>query len=123
MRLALLLLLQASSVLQQPDSLLMRRVDSVFAQWNHANTPGCALGVDRGGTPLLRRAYGLANLETGTPWTIGTLSESGSVAKQFVAGAIVLLARDGAFTLDDDITRWIPEAKGLDRKSTRLNSS
>ena len=121
MRLALLLLLQASSVLQQPDSLLTRRVDSVFAQWNHPNTPGCALGVDRAGTPLLRRVYGLANLETGTPWSIGTLSESGSVAKQFVAGAIVLLARDGAFTLDDDITRWIPEAKGFGKKITIRN--
>src|ERR1044071_3185142 len=121
MRLALLLLLQASSVLQQPDSLLTRRVDSVFAQWNHPNTPGCALGVDRAGTPLLRRVYGLANLETGTPWTIGTLSESGSGAKQFVAGAIVLLARDGAFTLDDDITRWIPEAKGFGKKITIRN--
>jgi len=121
MRLALLLLLQAGSAMQQTDSLLLPRVDSVFAQWNHPNTPGCAIGVDRGGMPLLRRAYGMANLETATPWTIGTLSESGSVAKQFVAGAIVLLARDGAFTLDDDITRWIPEAKGFGKKITIRN--
>ncbi len=121
MRLALLLLLQATSAAPQPDSLLLTRVDSVFALWNRPNSPGCALGVDRGGVALLRRAYGLANLETGTPWTVGTLSESGSVAKQFVAGAIVLLARDGGFTLDDDITRWIPEAKGFGKKITIRN--
>ena len=121
MRLALLLLLQVGSAPQQTDSLLLGRVDSVFAQWSHPNSPGCAIGVDRGGMPLLRRAYGMANLETATPWTIGTLSESGSVAKQFVAGAIVLLARDGAFTLDDDITRWIPEAKGFGKKITIRN--
>ena len=106
---------------QQSDSALVRRVDSVFAPWNHTNTPGCAVGVDRGGTPLLRRAYGMANLETGTPWTAGTLSESGSVAKQFTAAGIVLLARDGVFTLDDDIARWIPEVRGFGKKITIRN--
>jgi CubicO group peptidase (beta-lactamase class C family) len=105
----------------QSDSVLVRRVDSVFAAWNHTNTPGCAVGVDRSGAPLLRRAYGMANLETGTPWTVGTLSESGSVAKQFTAAGIVLLARDGVFTLDDDIARWIPEVRGFGKKITIRN--
>ena len=103
---------------QGADTTLLRRVDSVFAQWSSTASPGCAVGVDRAGQPLLRRAYGMANLESGTPWTLGTLSESGSVAKQFTATAIVLLARDGALSLDDDIGRWIPEARGLGRKIT-----
>jgi len=68
--------------------------------------------------PLLRRAYGMANLETGTPWTTNTISESGSVAKQFTAAAVVLLARDGVLSLDDDIVRWIPEVKGFGKKIT-----
>ena len=105
----------------QSDSALVRQVDSVFATWNHTNTPGCAVGVDRGGTALLRRAYGMANLETGTPWTVGTLSESGSVAKQFTAAGIVLLAQDGVLSLDDDIARWIPEVRGFGRKITIRN--
>ena len=103
---------------QNVDSVLVRRVDSVFAAWSGNATPGCAVGVDRVGAPLIRRAYGLMNLETGTPWTMATLSESGSVAKQFTAAGIVLLARDGVFSLDDDISRWIPEVKGLGRKIT-----
>ena len=103
---------------QAADSVLMRRVDSVFVAWSRTSTPGCAVGVDTGGVPLLRRAYGMANLETATPWTVGTISESGSVAKQFTATALVLLARDGVLSLDDDITRWIPEAKGVGRKIT-----
>lgn len=101
---------------QGPDTALVRRVDSVFVQWSGAGTPGCAVGVDRGGAPLLRRAYGLANLETGTPWTIGTISESGSTAKQFTAAGIVLLALDGTLKLDDDISRWIPEVRGLGKR-------
>ena len=103
---------------QAADSVLMRRVDSVFVAWSRTSTPGCAVGVDTGGVPLFRRAYGMANLETATPWTVGTISESGSVGKQFTATALVLLARDGVLSLDDDITRWIPEAKGVGRKIT-----
>jgi len=103
---------------QRVDSALIRGVDSIFAPWSRTTTPGCAVGVDKGGAPLLRRAYGMANLETGTPWTTGTISESGSVAKQFTATAIVLLARDGVLSLEDDITKWIPEVKGFGKKIT-----
>ena len=60
----------------------------------------------------------MANLETGTPWTVETLSESGSVAKQFTAAGIVLLARDGVLSLEDDISRWIPEVRGIGKKIT-----
>jgi len=100
------------------DARLLLAVDSIFAPWSRTTTPGCAVGVDKGGMPLLRRAYGMANLETGTPWTTNTISESGSVAKQFTAAAVVLLARDGVLSLEDDITKWIPEVKGFGRKIT-----
>ena len=103
---------------QGADAALIRGVDSIFAPWSRTTTPGCAVGVDRAGAPLLRRAYGMANLETGTPWTTNTISESGSVAKQFVAAALVLLAQDGVLTLEDDIAKWIPEVKGFGRTIT-----
>ena len=99
---------------QSTDSTLTRRVDSVFATFARTNTPGCAVGIDRGGSPLLRRAYGMANLETGTVFTTNTISESGSVAKQFVAASLVLLALDGKLLLDDDIVKWIPEVASRD---------
>jgi CubicO group peptidase (beta-lactamase class C family) len=103
---------------QRADAAMLRRVDSVFAPFSLTSTPGCAVGVDRGGTPVVRRAYGMADLEAGAPFRVGTISESGSVAKQFTAAALVLLARDGVLSLDDDITRWVPEAKGFGRRIT-----
>ncbi len=104
---------------QVMDSAALRRgADSVFAPWSRTTTPGCAVGVDRNGVPMLRRAYGMANLETGTAWTTGTISESGSVAKQFTAAGLVLLAMDGVLKLDDDISRWIPEVKGFGKVIT-----
>ncbi len=97
---------------------LERRVDSVFTAFNRTSTPGCAVGVDRDGAPLVRRAYGMANLEAGTPWAVNTISESGSVAKQFLAAALVLLARDGVLALDDDIGKWVPEVRGVGARIT-----
>ncbi len=107
-----------AATVQVADLALLRGVDSIFAPWSRTTTPGCAVGVDKGGIPLLRRAYGMANLETGTPWSTNTISESGSVAKQFTAAAVVLLARDGVLSLDDDIVKWIPEVKGFGKTIT-----
>jgi CubicO group peptidase (beta-lactamase class C family) len=113
-----MLALTLLALVQAPDSALIPRIDSLFLPLNRTTTPGCAVGVDQAGVPTVRRAYGMANLETGTPWTPNTISESGSVAKQFTATGLILLARDGKLTLDDDITRWIPEARGFGKKIT-----
>jgi CubicO group peptidase (beta-lactamase class C family) len=58
---------------------------------------------------VYERGYGSANLEYGVPITPATIFESGSVAKQFTASAIVLLAQDGKLGLDDDVRKYIPE--------------
>ncbi len=115
---ALIVVTNATLAAQRPDAALLPRVDSVFAAWSRTSTPGCAVGVDRAGSPLVRRAYGMANLESGAPFTVSTISESGSVAKQFTAASLVLLARDGVLSLDDDISKWIPEVKGIGKRIT-----
>ncbi|MEZ4455057.1 MAG: serine hydrolase domain-containing protein [Gemmatimonadales bacterium] len=85
------------------------RIDQVFARFNHTDTPGCVVGLDRGGIPLYRRAYGMADLQSGSPLTVESVGESGSVAKQFTAGAVVLLALEGRLDLDDPVRKHIPE--------------
>jgi CubicO group peptidase (beta-lactamase class C family) len=92
--------------------------DSVFARWNSTQSPGCAVGVARDGKTLLTRGYGMANLETGTPITGETILESGSVAKQFTATAVVLLAMDGKLNLDDPVRKYIPELPEYDKPIT-----
>jgi CubicO group peptidase (beta-lactamase class C family) len=83
--------------------------DRIFAQFNSTHTPGCAVGVRQNGRDLLRRGYGMANLESGTPILATTILESGSVAKQFTAAAILLLVKDGKLSLDDAVRKHIPE--------------
>jgi CubicO group peptidase (beta-lactamase class C family) len=97
----------AAPAAAQPD--YTARVDSFFSAWNNAESPGCAVGVSQNGRTVLSRAYGEANLEHDIPNTPATIFEAGSVSKQFTAAAIVLLARQGKLSLDDDIRRYIPE--------------
>lgn len=84
-------------------------VSRIFAPWNAHETPGCAVGVALGGSTVLSTAYGMADLEHTVPNRSATIFEAGSVSKQVTAGAIVLLALDGALSLDDDIRRYVPE--------------
>lgn len=70
---------------------------------------GCVAGVALPGAPPVIVARGQADLEHAAPLTPTTIIETGSLAKQFTAAAIVLLVQDGKLSLDDDIRRFLPE--------------
>lgn len=71
--------------------------------------PGCSVGVTVPGAPVLIAAHGQADLEHPEPLTAATVFETGSLAKQFTASAMLLLVQDGKLSLDDDIRRYLPE--------------
>ncbi|HKP30243.1 MAG TPA: serine hydrolase domain-containing protein [Gemmatimonadales bacterium] len=102
-----LLLLTAHSSLLAAQS--DPRIDSVFSQWTRTDGPGCIAGARQHGNTLHLKAYGMANLEYGVPLTTESISESGSVAKQFTSAVMVLLAKQGKLSLDDDIRKHLPE--------------
>ena len=85
------------------------RLDRVFDAWRDTKGPGCALGVSRNGAVVYEHGYGMANLETGTPIRASSIFHVASVSKQFTAIAVMLLARDGKLSVDDDIRKYIPE--------------
>lgn len=105
---------QSAGVSRLPDS-AVARIDGAFASLATGETPGCAVGAARRGETVLTRAYGLANLEYGVPNTPETIFESGSVAKQFTAAAVALLASEGRLSLDDDVRRHLPEVPDFKR--------
>ncbi|HJR58927.1 MAG TPA: serine hydrolase domain-containing protein [Vicinamibacterales bacterium] len=84
------------------------KVDEVFARWTQ-QTPGCAVGVSKGGASVLQKAYGMADLEHDVPNRPDTIFEAGSVSKQFTAAAVLLLAGDGKLALDDAVRKYVPE--------------
>ena len=71
--------------------------------------PGCAAAVSLNGDVVFEKAFGLAELEHNVPNTTQTIFESGSVAKQFTAAALVLLQQDGKLSIDDPVRKYIPE--------------
>jgi CubicO group peptidase (beta-lactamase class C family) len=85
------------------------RVDQLFAEWNTHDSPGCSLAVSRNGTTLYEHAYGMANLELDIPLTPASVLSAASISKQFTAMSIVLLAERGQLSLDDDVTKFVPE--------------
>lgn len=104
----------ATTVAAQPprvgaDSSVHGRVDAVFAQWNRTDSPGCTVGVYRNGAVEYARGYGMANLELGVALSPQSIFDIGSTSKQFTAMSIMLLARDGKLSLDDDIRKYVPE--------------
>ncbi len=72
-------------------------------------SPGCAVGVVRGGELVHAAGYGFADIERGTRIDADTVFNIASTSKQFTAFALLLLARDGKLSLDDSVRRYVPE--------------
>ena len=85
------------------------QVDAIFAAYDNTRSPGCAVGVIRDGEFILRRGYGMANLEHGIPLSSESVFRIGSTSKQFTAAAILLLVEEGRVSLDGDVREYIPE--------------
>ncbi|HEX8828668.1 MAG TPA: serine hydrolase domain-containing protein, partial [Xanthobacteraceae bacterium] len=83
-----------------------------FVQSEMARThvPGAAVGVFSRGVMLLAKGYGSADVELNAPVKSETIFQSGSVGKQFVATAIMMLVEQGRVSLDDSITKYFPNA-------------
>jgi CubicO group peptidase (beta-lactamase class C family) len=94
----------------EPQEELAGKVDAIFAQLAKPGSPGCALAVVRDGGIVYEKGYGLASLENGVPVDPKrTVFDIGSTSKQFTAASILLLARDGKLSLDDEIHKYVPE--------------
>lgn len=85
----------------------MPDIDALMREYQGA-VPGASVLVVRDGEPVVRRAYGLANVEERIAATPATNYRLASVTKQFTAAAVLLLAEDGRLGLDDPIRSWLP---------------
>lgn len=74
------------------------------------NLPGVAALVMKDGKPLLRKGYGLANVELGVPVQPEHVFRIGSTTKLFTATAVMLLVDEGKLALDAPVSRYLPDA-------------
>ena len=112
-----LLILAVVALPQLTAAQAVSPIDKVFERWRD-DTPGCAVGVSRGGKKILEKGYGMASLENAVPITPATVFHAASLAKQVTAMAVMLLARDGKLSLDDDVRKFVPELPSYGRPIT-----
>jgi CubicO group peptidase (beta-lactamase class C family) len=71
--------------------------------------PGLSIAVVKNGKPILIKGYGFSNIEHQVPVKQETIFQSGSVAKQFTAAAVMILVEDGKLSLDDRINKYFAD--------------
>ena len=92
-------------------------IDKIFA-WVTPNAPGCAVAASHQGKLVVNRAYGLADLERDVPLSPNSIFDAGSVRKQFVAAAVLLLVEEGRLSLSDDVRKHVPQLPDYGHKIT-----
>ena len=83
--------------------------DQLLAAAFPAYQPGAAVLVVHDGEVVLRKGYGMADLELGVPVAPDMVFEVGSVTKQFTAASILLLQERGKLRVEDEVTKYLPD--------------
>ena len=97
------------------------QVDDLLAPWSKGDTPGAAVLVIQKGQILMKKGYGLANLESKTAIGPDTAFDLASVSKQFTSMALLILAERGKLSFDDPLSKFFPEFPSHAQKTTVKN--
>jgi CubicO group peptidase (beta-lactamase class C family)/uncharacterized protein YneR len=103
----ILFVVSANSIFAQ--SSVEQQIDELLAKAYPANEPGAAVLVVKDNKVILKKGYGLANLNPAKPITTDMIFRIGSITKQFTSTAILKLAEQGKIDLKASITKYIPE--------------
>lgn len=101
---------QSTPNIADKDRAVEKRIDQVVKEYMSAyKIPGVSFALLRKGKIVLLKSYGLANVELQVPVKPETIFQSGSIGKQFTAAAIMVLVQEGKISLDDKISKYIPD--------------
>ena len=92
---------------QRTTAELTAQVDRLFAKWNRQDSPGCAVGIIKGGELVYSKGFGSANLEYRIPNTPQTIFETASFTKSLTCACLALLMDEGKISPDDDLRKFI----------------
>ncbi len=88
---------------------LEKEINEIITDEYSANEPGVSILVAKDGETIFRKAYGKANLELDVDLKPENVFELASISKQFTAVAILMLEEQGKLSLEDNITKYIPD--------------
>jgi D-alanyl-D-alanine carboxypeptidase len=86
---------------------MSQEIDRIIRQEVAEREPGMAVIVEHAGTQILKRGYGMADLELGVPVDPSMVFRIGSVSKQLTALAIMKLAEQGKLSPEDSVRKHI----------------
>ena len=99
------LLLSLTLVLVAAVALRADQIDDyVKSQLQGQHIPAMSIAVIKDGSLIKAEGYGLADIEHGIPARPDTVFKIGSVSKQFIAAAIMLLVQDGKVAPGDKVS-------------------
>jgi D-alanyl-D-alanine carboxypeptidase len=88
---------------------LREKVDGIVRQaLTSTAVPSASIAIVQGGAITYLQAYGEGRIDPRAPALPSMRYSIGSISKQFTATAVLLLAEQGKLSLDDSVSRFIP---------------
>ena len=85
------------------------KIDEILKNQFKSNETGVSVLVAKRGKIIYRKAFGKANLELDVDMIPENVFKVGSITKQFTAVSILMLMEEGKLSLEDDITKYVPD--------------
>ena len=86
------------------------KIDEIAAKaLAESGAPSVSIAVVESGKIALEKAYGKARLEPAVDARPDMRYSIGSVSKQLLAGCVLLLVQDGKLSLDDRVSKYLPD--------------
>src|SRR3984885_12956170 len=107
----LIFILSAATLLpaQAPPTPPREKIDDIVRQTLTATgVPSASIAIVQGAATTYLQAYGDARIDPRAPAQPSMRYSIGSISKQFTAAAVLLLAEQGKLSLDDPVSRFVP---------------
>ena len=102
-----------------PDRAFAADTHAYFAKLQKLGFAGVVV-VDRARSPIVAEGFGLADRERNVRWSPSTISDIGSITKQFTGAAILLLQEQGKLAVTDSLPQYF-EGVPQDKRSITLH--
>ncbi len=102
-------LVAASAPASLPADVAARVDDAAQHVITQTGLPGASIAIVEHGQVVYTRAYGKARLEPPTAAEPGMRYAVGSISKQFTAAAVLLLEQQGKLSIEDPVSKYMPE--------------
>ena len=107
--LTILVLFLQTALSAQSNKELEQEYDKMLMEFFSTDENGGTAIVSKKGEIIYHKAFGMANVELQVPMNVEHVFRIGSITKQFTAVAILQLMEKGKLSLQDEITKFIPD--------------